>query len=114
MFDFIKKSRDRKLVKQQEVEQLREQQKFVLRYSGTLPFSRVDSLTREAIDNTSLSLRILFFENSLEKRKYEIKGDKDVIEHFKKGKCYGDCEEWMAGGIIPEWAECVVAKKLGS
>lgn len=94
----------------------KERKKFFLTYSADLMHRRYEVATGDTIKGSEKSLRFLFFENGLGKRKYEIKGENQSVEYFNTGSSqeYGDCEEWLAGGQEPEWAECIVAKKLAS
>lgn len=129
MFKFLKKRQEQKLAEQQlaeqkekeaeklaeqfekEAEKLEKQKEFVLRYTAeqTVQWTEEGGKIKE---NDKSVICMLFFENDLNERKYELKTDMRAEYLFKSTKWHSKCEIWAAGGIIPEWAICVVAEKL--
>lgn len=111
MLDFFKRRKEQRRLKLEEEERLKEKKRFVLTHTAESYIQWTNS-GKNVENKDRPPICVLFFENGFNERKYEVKAGYEIKQSFLSTSWYGKCEIWIAGGIIPEWATCVVAEKL--
>lgn len=62
-------------------------------------------------DNSFSQFSIVFYENDIGERKWEVSGG-DVLRVFENTTEYIKCETWRRTGLLPDWVKDPMVEKL--